>query len=387
MVYIHSQALTEPPFIFLILLGFYWIVESLEESRTWALYGASLLIGVSCLVRYVGIAFLPTGAAVILLLHRGSWKHRLSTAAKFMILGSLPFAGWVLRNLFAAGDAVNRTFGIHPPGLDDLLPALDTAGYWLLPIPVVENSPWLARPVMGILFVAIFCLAVKKKYLESRYVQAVVFCLAGYALFLFVSMSLNDQPLYFDTRTLALPYVTVMILTLSLLANWLQSFGHGRKSGFPLAIGRIIAVVLAVQMINGVAWLKQSYFDGIGFATEPWRTSELLGFAKQAPAKLTVFSNAPDFIYTLAGKPAAMIPRKVNPDNRQPNPRYDAEIDAMRAQLEESNGVIMYFGEDSRLWYLPSANELKTRLPLELFKSAADGKIYRLKTVSNSTLP
>jgi 4-amino-4-deoxy-L-arabinose transferase-like glycosyltransferase len=162
MVYIHSQALTEPVFIFLILVGFLWLVEFLEGSRAWTLYGASLIIAFSCLVRYVGIAFLLTGGAAILCLSAARWSERLSAAAKFLVLGSLPLAAWVLRNFFAAGNAVNRTFGIHPPVLNDLLPALDSAGYWLLPITVVENSPWLSRSVIGILFLLICWLGIRR---------------------------------------------------------------------------------------------------------------------------------------------------------------------------------------------------------------------------------
>ncbi len=380
MVYIHSQALTEPVFIFFILLGFFGIVKFLEGSRTWALYGSSLIIGLSCLVRYVGMAFLPTGAAMILCLGTARWAQRMSAAAKFLALGSLPLGLWLMRNFYAAGNPVNRTFGIHPPAATDLLPALDTAGYWLLPIAIVENTPWLSRSIMGILFVLILWLAVSKNYLKSRYLQAQVFCLMGYTLFLLVSMSFNDQPLYFDTRTLALPYMAAMILTLSIVTDWLRSARTGKRCSRGFAVNLSIIVVLVAQMINGITWLKQSYVDGIGFATQRWRTSELIGFVKNSPAPLLVYSNAPDYIFTLTGRPAAMIPRKVNPDNYQPNDRYGAEIDTMREHLDKHNAVLLYFSGGSRLWYLPSASELETRLPLEMVQSFSDGKIYRLKS-------
>ena len=387
MVYIHSQALTEPVFIFLVLLGFLWLVEFLGGSPAWRLYGASLIIGLSCLVRYVGIAFLLTGGAAILCLSASRWTQRLSAALKFMILGSLPLAVWVLRNFFTAGNAVNRTFGIHPPGLYELLPALDTAGYWLLPIAVVENTPWLARSVIVILFLSVAWLAVRKKYFTSRHLQALVFCLAGYGLFLLVSMSLNDQPLFFDTLTLALPYLAAMILTLSVMTDWLRAARPEQRSAPWFAFDLAMIVLLAVQTINGVAWLKQSYVDGIGFATEQWRASELIGFVKNSRPPLLIFSNAPDFIVTLTGRPAALIPQKANPNNHRPNDRYGAEIDAMREQLKKPNAVVLYFNDENRLWYLPTASELETKLPLEVIKPASDGKIYRLESEPTSAKP
>jgi len=67
-------------------------------------------------------------------------------------------------------------------------------------------------------------------------------------------------------------------------------------------------------MINGVVWLRQSYLEGIGLAIERWRNSELLHLVKTNQMPDLIFSNAPDFIYTLTGKRAALIPRKVTPD-------------------------------------------------------------------------
>ena len=145
----------------------------------------------------------------------------------------------------------------------------------------------------------------------------------------------------------------------------------------PLSSRPAIAILLTLQIINGSVWLKQSYSDGIGFATEQWRTSELIGFVKNAREPLVFFSNAPDFLATLANKPAQMIPRKVNPDTYKPNEHYAAEFDALREQLIKPNTVLVYFDDENRLWYLPSPAELERKLPLQVIKTAREGKVYR----------
>jgi hypothetical protein len=101
-----------------------------------------------------------------------------------------------------------------------------------------------------------------------------------------------------------------------------------------------------------------------------------------------IFSNAPDFIYTLTGKRAALIPRKVTPDktlkNSVPNQQYAAEIANMKEQLEDKRGVLIYFdGGDDRLWYLPSKTELESRLSLQVLKAASDGTVYGLNHRAN----
>jgi 4-amino-4-deoxy-L-arabinose transferase-like glycosyltransferase len=381
MVYIHSQALTEPMFIFLILLGFSFLAFYFQRSRPWMIYAASLSIGLSCLARYVGIAFVLTGAIAILWLSETSWKQRFAHATLFGVLASSPFIAWVCRNLWIAGDAVNRTFGFHPPALEDFLPATDTIGYWLIPSEIVDAAPWVSRWSMGIVFLFLCWLGVKVGLSRSPYIRAVSLCLPGYFIFLLVSWSLNDQPLYLDTRTLALPFLAVMILVVCIITEWFRAARPATKSWRWFALDCVLIFISLMQMINGVVWLRHSYDNGIGFAVDRWRNSELLNLVKNGQAPNLIFSNVPDFIYTLTGKRAALIPRKITPDkslkNSMPNQHYAADLASMREELEKGQGVLIYFDDaDDRLWYLPSKTELEARLPLQVLKTASDGTVY-----------
>ncbi len=379
MVFIHSLALSEPLFIFLVFLGFSLLALYLQGSRPWMIYWASLCIGLSCLARYVGIAFILAGATAILCLTSGGWKKRLAHTTVFLFLSSMPLAAWVFRNLWFAGNAVNRTFGFHPPAVKDLLPATDTMGLWLFPTGIVDHFPWMSRSVLGIIFISLCWLTSKVNVSRSRHTQLLVFCLFGYGIFLLTSFSFNDQPLYFDTRTLALPYLAVMILAICLMTDWLRSTrAKGRSWGW-FAFDCLIIVVSVVQMANGVVWLRYSYLNGLGLAAEQWRNSVLLKFVKNTEAPIFIASNAPDIIYTLTGNRAAMIARKVDPNTGLPNPRYAVETAGLQEQLKQTNGVIIYFNAKDRLWFLPSQGELEEKLPLQVVKTATDGVVYRIK--------
>jgi len=379
MVYIHSMAMSEPLFIFLVFLGFSFLALYLQGSRPSMLYLSALTIGLSCLARYVGIAFLLTGPVAIFCLGDREWKERLADASSFFILASFPLVSWVFRNLWLAGNAVNRTFGFHPPAIKDLLPSIDTMSLWLFPEGIVDSAPWLWRSILAIVFLTLYWLAQKGNLSRSGYIHLVGFCLLGYGGFLLTSSSLNDQPLYFDTRTLALPYVAIMILTVSITTNWLKATRLEAKSWRWFIFDCLIITVSAVQMVNGVLWLRHSYLNGLGFASESWRNSALVKFAKNTRSSIPIFSNAPDFIYTLTGNRALMIPNKVNPYTRLPNEMYPTEIATMKKQLQDRNGVLIYFFAEERLWYLPSQNELENKMPLQIVKTATDGMIYRAK--------
>ena len=380
MVYIHSMALSEPMFIFLVFLGFAFLALYLQGSTLWMIYLSGLSIGLSCLTRYVGIAFLLTGPVVIFCLGNREWKKRLADARSFFILASLPLVTWVCRNLWLAGNAVNRTFGFHPPAIKDLLPTIDTMCLWLFPAGLIDGAPWLWRSILAIVFLSVCWLAQKRDLSRSRYIHLVGFSVLGYGSFLITSSSLNDQPLYFDTRTLALPYVAAMILAVAITTNWLKAARLKAKSWRWFTFDCLIITIAAVQMVNGALWLRHSYLNGLGFANEAWRNSELVKFAKNTGSSIPIFSNAPDFLYTFTGNRAVMIPKKLNPYTRLPNEMYPIEIAAMKEQLQDRNGVLIYFFADDRIWYLPSNNELENKMPLQIVKTATDGTIYRAKT-------
>jgi 4-amino-4-deoxy-L-arabinose transferase-like glycosyltransferase len=384
MVYINSQALTEPPFIFLTLLGWCFLARYLQESHGASLYWFALAVGLGCLVRYVGIAIGLTGAAVIFFHGRGDWRQRFSDAAMFSVVAALPIVAWVVRNYLSAGNAVNRTFSFHLPALADLLPAINTVGHWLLPTSLVDNAPWPARWFLLLVFPLVYGLGRKVDLSRSWYPRLMVYCAVGYGSFLIISVLVCDASLYFDTRTLALAYVATMIAVLSVMTEWVRQNRSMEKSwrwfGFDCAMG----ILLALQMSSGIVWLRYSYLNGIGFATEARHHSELLKFARNAPASTLIVSNAPDFIFMLTGRRAAMIPHKVDPDTRQPNKLYAQAILTMREQLNQPNAVFVYFNDDQRLWYLPSIEELETNLPLGKLKTVSDGAIYGLKGAAST---
>jgi len=381
-IYIHSQALTEPPFIFMILLAFSLLGHYLERPRLALLCGASLIIGLSCMARYVGVAFALTGALVVLGLGENkTFRQRLTHTALFSSLALFPLIAWVGRNLWIAGNAVNRTVGFHPPRLGDLLPALDTMGYWLFPSAVVDAAPWISRAGLSLAALSFLALGIKVGLPRSRRLQTIAVCPAGYLIFLLISWSLNDQPLYFDTRTLALPYLAVMMLAVALMTEWFRAARPPAKSWRWFAVDCVLISLGLMQMINGAVWLRQSYLDGIGFAGERWRSSELLSLVKNGGMPNLIFSNAPDFIYTLTGRRAELIPRKVNPNDYLPNRGFAAEMAEMRERLTNDRGVVFYFDEaNDRLWYLPSRTELEAALPLEVRRSAHDGTVYGIRS-------
>ena len=84
-------------------------------------------------------------------------------------------------------------------------------------------------------------------------------------------------------------------------------------------------------------------------------------------------------VYMLTGRSANMIPSRVEPSTRLVSSNFPYDTVTMRKELEERNGKLVYFNKISWRWYLPSENELKEKLKLQLLSGEENGAIYRME--------
>ena len=164
-----------------------------------------------------------------------------------------------------------------------------------------------------------------------------------------------------------------------LLAGSCESLlsGHSKEAGSLRFILPALAVlVLSLQLPATVYWLRRLRYEGVGYSSRVWVQSALVKQIKSLDASVYLFSNAPDVVYTLAGRPAVMIPRKIYPDNNQPNPNYNSEIEAMKNSLKAKNRLLVYFYGIRWRWYLPSADEIDAMGFTALVRTG-DGSIYQ----------
>lgn len=378
MVQIHSMAWSEPLFVFFGFSGLFLLALYLQRSQRWILCASALSIALSCLARYAGIAFVWIGAFGIFFLSLRDGKKRVVDAILFSILSSLPLMAWASRSLWLAGSATNRALGFHPPGFQDLITALDSVCLWIFPAGILEAPVWARITSLGMVLLLVFRFAGKKGFPKTRSNQIIGSFLLGYAIFIFIARSCFDRAVSFDTRILAPSYVAAMILVVSVMAHWIKTNASNSLSSARFLFYFFVMTVAVTQMTTGFAWWRHGYANGIGFTDVVWKNSEVLKFVNTVESSTAIFTNVPDVIYMLTGRRTAMIPRKVDPKSRLPNGQYPFEIAYMKDEMKKTNGVVVYFNAEQRLWYLPSASELQRDAGLRLVALKKDGYIYQL---------
>jgi 4-amino-4-deoxy-L-arabinose transferase-like glycosyltransferase len=377
----HTEAMSDPVFLFLGLLGLVLVAVSLEQpnGRRMLLAGA-VAVGLAWLERYPGIALVGAGAAGVLLLREGSPRRRLGDAILFTAVSAGPMMIWLLHNLAVAGTATGRHAVYHPAAaLRQIDKGMHVLAHWLIPQGGLSGVAGTAVAVMigGVLVATLWRRYPARTILRRGTALPPVLALfvVIYVPVLIVSFAWFDAGATMDGRLLAPVYVSTLLLTLSLVASrWAQA---------PLPLVGVAAGLCVVVVGTHLLWtgarVGQYYREGQGYAGSEWRHSSTIGRVKALPKGMRVYSNAPDAVYALTGTTAAWIPPTRNYLTTKPNRSYGEQLAAMGQQIRERRAVLVYF--TGMLWrsYMPSAQALRAAFPSLEVEDTGDGLIFKAR--------
>jgi hypothetical protein len=384
IVQAHSMAWSEPLFIALELVGALFLTCYLRTSTSRILFAAAAAAGLSAVTRYAGTTFIASGIFSILFLNTEPGKKRLLHAGIFLAISSLPIGLWMARNWILTGTTADRIVSFHPVGIRHLVDLVTTIGGW------VSGSSLLSvdeRMAISVGVIAVGALMFWKYRQAGRAEPAettdsvafpglMLSIIVAYILMLFATISFLDHQTPIDSRMLAPLYVLLVLLGVALEARLIGQRMNGIM--FSAVVLLMTVILLTLQLASTWPWMALTHENGIGYASREWRESDLIRRVGSEPLGKRIFSNAPDVLYTLLGRPADMVPRKINPDTRKPNEAYPVQIKAMKEQLKASQGLLVYFDRVQWRWYLPSPSELESAMALRLLVREKDGSIYQI---------
>ena len=386
MVLVHSMAWSEPLFMFFELCGMLLLLAYLWQADSRRLSGAAVITGLTILSRYAGLALVMSGALAILLIGRSRWKKRIVDATFFLAISLLPMGLWVIRNYWVAGSATHRKIGFHPAGFDRLGDFVSTLVSWFSGF----GSASIRIQILTVCFVLLggSLLLCEARFLAPQDVdvkaprgldalQLMALIIGNYLLLLYLSISVLDAQIPLDSRILSPLYVPFVLIAVA-LCHRMARRSWTVRGGCRFILPTVALLVLGLQLPGTLNWLRELYRDGIGYSSRVWMQSDLVKQLRLVDRYVSIYSNAPDVVYTLVGRPAGMIPRKADADSNQPNPDYDSQIAAMKNRLKAKSGLLVYFNRVRWRWYLPPPSELEQALGLDLLIRTNDGSIYKV---------
>jgi 4-amino-4-deoxy-L-arabinose transferase-like glycosyltransferase len=355
---IHSNAMSEPLYVFFtlvtfLLFDFYFSPHphsslagrgARGEGRWPLLLAAGLVTSFAFLTRYAALALLATGIVALVILHserseRSAWRRRLVGAGVYLA-GFAPFVlAWMVRNRIVGGTVANRAIGWHPITETNARMGIRTFSEFLVPI-----SNWQLSLIKvgglfeGILIVLALGLLVwtlkvglPRFFQPEKNPQPEVISFLnglyffGYFLALVATMTFFDPATKFQLRIVA-PMLVSLMLLLAFGLKTVSGWGVGKWIALGLTV--VIFAVSAVGMNESLADLRRG---GQVYANERWYDAPAIAELRALPADVVIHSNQPGVIYLHVGRPGALLPEKAK------------DATELRAEVLAGRAVIVIF--------------------------------------------
>ncbi|UCG42170.1 MAG: hypothetical protein JSU73_09845 [candidate division WOR-3 bacterium] len=362
-------------------------------SRRSLLLYAALACGIACLARYSGVALVLTG--IIVLLWTGQrWRRRLVDSGIFTVFAVAPLTVWLARNAAVAGSATTRDLVFHTIPYWKWVTGLDTLASWLVTYQAhvaVKYAVGLGALVVIVVLVVLprGTGSVRTGIVPERTPLALSIFIPCYLMTVLASITFIDAFIPLDNRLLSPLLPAIVIVVLQLGCRVLQSSSGRRQARLGLLV--LVGIWLVLWTTQAVSWMVRRSRDGEWYTSAKWQGSETMAEVRRLHAEAVIYSNVPEAIYLVAGRPASPIPEVVDHHTGMDNPTYRVEMDSLRAALAGENALVAYFtSEEERRWYMPTMRELMAGADLMPFIITADGAIcYRIQglTGSRSILP
>lgn len=390
IIYVHSMALSEPLFIFLGFFGLYLVAVYLRDERLSILIFASIFIALAFFSRYVGGSLVITGLIGILFYRKKIWKGRFIDAAIFFLISCLPMILWGIRSIHVSYLAtfpviILRKIAFHPVTIDHLKGGIEVITGWLLP-GIIPISLRLVIIAVAFGFFSLYLRLKQKKighaerdFTEEqlpRLLPLLLIFILIYVASLIISISFIDALVPLNSRLLSPVYIAALIFSLCIFKKKLLIIKRSRNL-FVICIISLTAFSV-LSLYRTAIFFHDMYSNGLGYNSKTWRQSEIIEKVRNLNPKIPVLTNNPASIYILTGKITYLLPLKVNPCTRITNNNYLSELFSMRTELENRNGVVVYFKKAPELSF-PLENELQENLSLYPIFKGTDGVIYKVK--------
>ncbi|MGH3850740.1 MAG: hypothetical protein ACRDRT_13730, partial [Pseudonocardiaceae bacterium] len=342
-----ASALSEPLFVVLALGGLWAVAFHLEgEDRCvgWLVLGG-VLVSLSVLTRYIGVAVALAGAVVLVR------AGRRRDGVLFMVVTMVPISAWI-----AWAGGTNRPLAVHGLVHRDYLMAGRAVSRWFLPV----AADWPLRMRIGIVFMLAlvsgwFWLGRREgvisegSSLKGAISEPGLVLESALAIFavLYLTAMLGSRLFFdfsnrFDGRAF-LPLLPVMVLlTTSLLARLRLTY----RMPAGLAVTGIGLLLIGLQMVQAVRWVNDGRsnvsVERRGYTAVPWRQSEVVAQVDRWSASMPVYSNGADVLFFLTGRRTEMLPSRLDYLTGRANPRFAREMQDLEADLRRRGGAVVY---------------------------------------------
>lgn len=370
------MALSEPLFIFLVLLYLYYFETYQKKQNLISLFLFSVSASLACLTRYTGVILILTGLISILLWGKNNIKDKIWHSLIFLLITLLPISVWIVRNYFLSGTLVGERAASSYTLFDNFRFFYRTVYSWFLP----SSS-------IGIYLISIFLVAAtwilfrldRDKSLNRETIKPIGPCLL-FILFYTGIIVISSTTTAYDQisdRLLSpifVPVVFILFFIYDKILSWLTKYFNSQLIT-PLFM--LVIILLISSPANGTIRIIKNYIQqsGWGYSSDSWRKSDTIEYLNQHKLmenNYTFYSNEPEAVYILTNLVTRCSPAKTFYNSVQ---LYNTNLNQKDIWLNADNVCLIWFYKTNRS-YLFTIDELQKSIKMTEVAHLKDGGIY-----------
>ena len=314
LLYIHTRAMSEPLYIFLMLVSFVLLDLYFKQQKKYYLILLGIILGWAYLARYAALSLLATILALMLILH-GDWRKRIS-GFLLVAASSLPWViAWSIRNRVMGGTFTNRVLSWHPITPENWMLAEETLSEFLIPVSrwrrIIPDSLHIVVLLLIALVILVWVLykGIPRLFKPIQVSMPDVLPLANglytiaYLLALIATMTMFDIATKFQVRILSPIYISIILLAAA-SAAWLWRNKH--RAWKPVIT--LAAVALLGMYAYGQYQAVPKVQNDPGFAGIGWQNSKAIAALKEYSPEVLILTNEPGLVYFHTGRPTGVLP-------------------------------------------------------------------------------
>jgi len=306
------MAWSELIFSLFCILFIKYLINFSIEIREKDFYLLSVIIALSCLQRYIGVAMVSTALAAILLLVNIPVSERIKYSIKLLIISLAPLFFWLFRNYMLTSTISGPRTASSYSFQHNIAKTFDVITSWIIP----SFTPFHIRMILvGILAFILISIAISKYYKKNSIKINMILIQAGYILIystfviILSTLSLLDPIPYRYLAPVYIIFICLSFILLEIASEWLNEKSTVKN------FGKYVVILLCFFWYLHPANITYKYIlftakNGAGYSSNGWRLSPILKYIKNNPLNGRIYSNAPDAVYIISGIKAEWVPRR-----------------------------------------------------------------------------
>ncbi|MFQ3586291.1 MAG: hypothetical protein SNJ74_09865 [Fimbriimonadaceae bacterium] len=352
---IASVALSELPFVVVVLVWIWLATRYLDAPNGRTLVLLAGVTALAVLLRYIGVFLVLLGVALAMLPPKPV-RTRAAHAAAFAVLSALPIAAYLARNLAVSGTLAGRREPSQTGLLENLSLTLDAVLGWFWPQIALDVAPvywgFAASIAVGLVW-----LATRTKTSNRDLLVPVAVVAAYLGLLVYTSTTAAFDPI--GPRLAAPAYAPFVLIAGALVWRAWPNLGRGGRG--------ILAVGLAVWLLPALADSGKEILERMrqgagGYASSSWQENGAIRWIRESRPDSLV-SNAADAVYLLTDISAESVPSRGTPKaDHWPGGR---------------TRTLVLFDDVERPYQL-SLDELRSKADVQLVKTYPGAQVFRV---------